>query len=80
MASQGPLVVRHAPIFGFCRPLEVDGGVANARQGRHPGCASRLALASGRLDIIRESEHVRPLAVLADAPLNESALFLVPSV
>jgi hypothetical protein len=26
------LVVRHAPIYGFCRPLEGDCGVADARQ------------------------------------------------
>jgi hypothetical protein len=55
------LVVRHAPIYGFCRPPAVDGGVANARQGRRPGCASRLALAADRLGIIRKSAHVGPL-------------------
>jgi hypothetical protein len=26
------VVVRHAPIYGFCRPLEGDCGVADARQ------------------------------------------------
>ena len=53
---QSSPVVRLPPIFGLDRLLEGDCSVANARQGNHPGCALRLALASDQLGPIRKLE------------------------
>ncbi|MGH8806247.1 MAG: efflux transporter outer membrane subunit [Noviherbaspirillum sp.] len=65
MIKQLSLVAQHAPTCDFCRSLEGDCGVANARQGNHPGCASRLALASDQLGITRKLRRVGPLLLAA---------------